>query len=168
MGGGECRTSGAKPKFTKNGNRTTTQIYSVLSWPKIVTKGNCNCLFACKHFIEYAAIFVIHLLAEALVRTCVISKERILTPLLKLKPLAYIGTISFGMDMLHMLRKSIIVKTRTALRFSGNGIEIFILTVFAAIVIASLSFRYFESYCLNLKTRLEHKFLLGIFCVETV
>jgi peptidoglycan/LPS O-acetylase OafA/YrhL len=116
-------------------------------------------VFAIAYAIAISAptvpLFVIHILAAALVGACIIREGHVLALFLKLQPLAYIGTISYGIYMLHMLCKSVIVKILTGLRFSGTGIELFVLTLFAAIVIASLSFKYYESFFLKLKSRFE-------------
>lgn len=99
--------------------------------------------------------FVASILFAALVGTCVIREHHPLTPILCLKPIAYLGSISYGMYMLHMLCKNLVSKMLGVLQFHEPGIAVFLLTLIAATILAGLSFRYYESWFLNLKTRFE-------------
>ena len=46
---------------------------------------------------------VFALLMALLVAACVIREDHLLAPLLRLRPLAYMGTVSYGMYLMHML-----------------------------------------------------------------
>lgn len=99
--------------------------------------------------------YIIHLLFVLLVGSCVIRENHLIGQLLALKPLVYIGSISYGMYMFHMLCKNVVVKTLGVIKWSALGMEVFILTCLLSIVVASASYRYFESYFLMLKRRHE-------------
>jgi peptidoglycan/LPS O-acetylase OafA/YrhL len=88
----------------------------------------------------------------AWVGACIIQVNHPARAWLAARPMAYMGTISYGMYMLHMLCKNVIVKTLSAIGQAAVGLEIFVLTVLMSIVVARLSFRYFESWFLELKT----------------
>jgi peptidoglycan/LPS O-acetylase OafA/YrhL len=75
--------------------------------------------------------------------------------LLRLRGLVYVGTISYGMYLLHMLASGVV---KRALKFAGMesyGIANFVGTGVATIVIAGLCFKYFETPILELKRRFE-------------
>ena len=94
--------------------------------------------------------FVVQTLFAATVGACVIRENNALAGLLSLRPMVYIGSISYGMYMLHMLCKNLIVKILGKMNVPTDGMEIFILTLLAVIVFAGLSFKYYESYFLKL------------------
>lgn len=89
--------------------------------------------------------FVVHLLCALLVAGCVVSNA--FARVLDWSPIVYIGGISYGMYLLHMLCKNAVV------RVAGDGPHVFLLTVVAVVAAASLSYRYYESFFLNLKAR---------------
>jgi peptidoglycan/LPS O-acetylase OafA/YrhL len=68
-----------------------------------------------------------------------------------MKPVAYIGSISYGMYMLHMLSKNLVMKLLGALKLPTNGLEVFVLTFVMATFVAGLSYKYYESFFLKLK-----------------
>lgn len=97
------------------------------------------------------ANFVVHLLCVALVGSCVVAEKHTLAPLLSMRPVAYIGSISYGMYMLHMLCKNAAVKFLDHFNLHVNGMEIFVVTLAVSILAASLSFKYYESIFLKMK-----------------
>lgn len=97
--------------------------------------------------------FLNALLCAGLVACCVIREDHLLAGALALRPLAYVGSISYGMYLLHMLSKSLVVKLLAFARLPVEGIHVFALTLVVAIAVATLSFRYFESIFLRVKTR---------------
>jgi peptidoglycan/LPS O-acetylase OafA/YrhL len=96
--------------------------------------------------------FVIHALFAAIVGSCVLRENHPVAPFLTLKPMAYIGSISYGMYMLHMLCKNAVVKLLGAVGIGSKGLEVFVLTLGVTAVVAGLSFKYYESVFLKLKT----------------
>ena len=96
--------------------------------------------------------FVLQITFTAFVGLCVIREDNNFSSLLLLKPIAYIGSISYGMYMLHMLCKNAVVKLAGALNFSMVGLELFVVTLILAIIVATLSFKYYESFFMKFKT----------------
>ncbi|MFZ6744279.1 acyltransferase family protein [Undibacterium sp. JH2W] len=99
--------------------------------------------------------FVSSILFATLVGSCVIRGQHSLLPLLAFKPLAYLGTISYGMYMLHMLCKNLVNKFLHLFHLDEAGIAVFLLTLLTSAILASISFRYYESWFLAWKTRFE-------------
>ena len=99
--------------------------------------------------------FMIHLLFVLIVGASVIRENHPLRLLFSCKPVRFIGSISYGMYMCHLLCENIIVKMLEFLRWHAIGIEVFVLTFLLSVVVARLSFTYFESFFLNLKHRYE-------------
>ena len=95
--------------------------------------------------------FIAHALFAALVGACVVRENHPAAALLSLKPIAYIGSISYGMYMLHMLCKNAVTKGLGIFKLPADGLEVFVLTALLTLVAASLSFRYYESFFLKLK-----------------
>jgi peptidoglycan/LPS O-acetylase OafA/YrhL len=100
-----------------------------------------------------ASTIIIHLLMVLLVGCCVIREDHVIAPALSIKWIAYIGQISYGMYMLHMLCLNAVNKGLSFIGWDSGGYEVFVLTVLASIVAAGLSFKYFESYFLKLKDK---------------
>ncbi|MFZ6658279.1 acyltransferase family protein [Undibacterium sp. TJN19] len=99
--------------------------------------------------------FICSLFFTLLVGACVIRDRHPLTALLSLKPVAYIGSISYGMYMLHMLCKNFVVKICHSMGISDAGLGLFVLTTLLAIAVATISFNYYESWFLRWKSRFE-------------
>lgn len=89
-----------------------------------------------------------------LVGACVIREDHGLAQLLKWTPLVYIGTISYGMYLLHMLSKNAVQRIGGAVIGSHPPDSlVFAATVVVSICAATLSFRYFEKPFLRIKSR---------------
>lgn len=88
----------------------------------------------------------------ALVAACVVCKDHALMPLLRLRPIVYVGTISYGMYLYHLilLHPVDLVLRRTGLALPGLR---FVGCALLTIAIAGLSYRYFEQPFLRLKER---------------
>jgi peptidoglycan/LPS O-acetylase OafA/YrhL len=95
--------------------------------------------------------FVADLLCVGLVGSCIIREDHILSKWLAWRPLSYIGMISYGMYMMHMLAKSLSVKLLGAVKLPNDGFLVFGLTVSIAIIAATISFYTFEAFFLRLK-----------------
>jgi peptidoglycan/LPS O-acetylase OafA/YrhL len=99
--------------------------------------------------------FTVHVALAMLVVACCMREDHALAPLLRLPVLAYLGTISYGLYLLHMLCKNFVGKA-----FAFAGVELgafsyFLATLLLSIVVAGLSYRYFESRFLRMKGRFE-------------
>lgn len=83
--------------------------------------------------------------AAALVLSCVIREDHLLAPLLRFKPVVYVGMISYGMYLMHMICFNIVKRVYPA--------SPFLLTTILTIAAAALSYRYYESWFLALRGR---------------
>ncbi len=90
-------------------------------------------------------------LMTALVVSCCISTRHPLMPVLTFSWVAYVGTVSYGVYLLHMIALNLV---RRAVPDQGFAVY-FPLTLALSVLMAGLSFRYFESRFLRLKERLS-------------
>jgi len=95
------------------------------------------------------------LATAALVGACVIREDNGLAPILKLRPIAWIGVLSYGMYLLNSLS---VYTVRMALGKLGliHPLVLFPCGVGVATAAAFLSYRYFETPFLELKKRFSH------------
>ena len=95
---------------------------------------------------------VVQLMMFMLVGSVVINEQNSLSGLLTIKPLARIGAISYGIYIFHI---HCIAFTERALAKGGvdNRVIVFILSFMAVIVVAEMSYRFFEKPFLKLKGR---------------
>lgn len=96
---------------------------------------------------------LVHLAAAAFVGSCVFREDHLLAPVLRVRVLAYIGSISYGMYLLHMLVKNVVARALGVAGLADSRLLVFALTLLGAVVVAGLSFRYFESFFLRRKQR---------------
>jgi len=94
---------------------------------------------------------VVPVLCTALVGACVMRESHTLARLLKWPPLVYLGTISYGLYMLHMLCKNVVLVLLRRLGQPQDGLLVVALTLALAVLAATLSFRYYEGYFLRRK-----------------
>lgn len=97
--------------------------------------------------------YLIHFFAVLFVGACVIREDHSLQRLLSFQPLAYIGSISYGMYMLHMLCKNTIIAILKVLDWHTAGFEVFFLALVLTIAVSAMSFKYYESFFLKLKPK---------------
>ena len=95
------------------------------------------------------------LATAALVGACVIREDNGLAPILQLRPIAWIGVLSYGMYLLNSLS---VYTVRRALGQLGliHPLIVFPCGVGVAVAAAFLSYRYFETPFLELKKRFAH------------
>jgi peptidoglycan/LPS O-acetylase OafA/YrhL len=99
-----------------------------------------------------------HLVCAGLVASCCMREDHVLARLLQWRPLAYAGTISYGLYLLHMLCKNALVK---AVGLAGVTPELlgpgglFAGTLLLSLVVAGASFRWFETPFLRMKGRFD-------------
>jgi peptidoglycan/LPS O-acetylase OafA/YrhL len=106
-------------------------------------------------FSVSGSTLVVHVLCIALVAQSVVQERHIFHWILTLRPMVYIGSISYGMYMLHMLAKNTVLKMLALLSLSISAYWIFPLTLLLAILAGTLSFQYFESFFLKYKKSFE-------------
>jgi peptidoglycan/LPS O-acetylase OafA/YrhL len=95
---------------------------------------------------------VIWLLMVALVGAVVIRESNGLAPFLRWRPVAHIGLVSYGMYLFHMLSYHAVKRLLAVAGLEQSWLW-FPATVIVATLVATLSFRYYESWFLHLKSR---------------
>jgi peptidoglycan/LPS O-acetylase OafA/YrhL len=100
---------------------------------------------------------IIELTFLLLVAACVIREDNGLRPLLAWPPAVYIGTISYGMYLYHVL---VFRFARQAVRtwlpgLSHEDLWLFLLCTAGTIAVSAASYRFFESRFLRLKSRFQ-------------
>uniref|UniRef100_UPI00355984CF acyltransferase family protein n=1 Tax=Piscinibacter sp. TaxID=1903157 RepID=UPI00355984CF len=93
----------------------------------------------------------VHLAFALAVGACVYREDHLLAPFLKWRIVSHLGSVSYGMYLLHMLVKNSLGKGLSYAGLGDSPYLLFLLTVAATAVVATLSFRYFESFFLRLK-----------------
>ncbi len=95
---------------------------------------------------------LIHFLMAIWLASLVIREDHYLHVCLAAKPIAFVGTISYGIYLYHMFVFYFIDKLGN--RFGLHSLEVlFVLKVAATIAFAFLSYRWLEKPCLRLKQR---------------
>ncbi|HEY1484063.1 MAG TPA: acyltransferase [Candidatus Acidoferrum sp.] len=91
-------------------------------------------------------------LVAAVVGSCVIREDNALAPFLRFRPLAYIGLVSYGMYLLNTLVLDAVnpVMNRIGLRHPLLKFPVF---VAVTVLVAGISYRFFETPFLRLKER---------------
>jgi peptidoglycan/LPS O-acetylase OafA/YrhL len=87
-----------------------------------------------------------------LVCTCVIREDNDLAPLLRIRAVAWVGTISYGVYLMHMLSVSVVRRVLAAAEITSPYWE-FAGGALLSIGVASISYCTFERYFLGLKDR---------------
>ena len=86
-----------------------------------------------------------------LVGACSIREDHALAPVFRWRPLAHIGTVSYGIYLMHMLaRNAVELGGISAARWPWAS---FFATTLVATLAATISSRYYESFFLRFKTR---------------
>ena len=100
-----------------------------------------------------APVVAIHLSMALLVGACVYREDHALAPLLGTRALVLVGSVSYGMYLMHMLVKNVVVKIFALAGLPQSHYLVFALTLAGTIAVALLSYRYFEAYFLRRKAR---------------
>ncbi|MFL5345520.1 MAG: acyltransferase family protein [Hyalangium sp.] len=90
------------------------------------------------------------MLMAALVVSSCIRTDHFLLPVLTLRPIRYVGMISYGVYLMHMIALNLVRRAAPGQGFAVN----FPLTLALSVLMAGLSYRYFESRFLRLKEKL--------------
>ena len=95
--------------------------------------------------------WLISLVMTALVVATCIRPEQPLAPVLGHAWVRYVGTVSYGVYLLHMLALNVVRRA-----VPGQGVAVYVvLTLAMSVLVATLSHRYFESQFLKLKGRFD-------------
>jgi len=89
----------------------------------------------------------IHVAMSLFLASCVVRPNHALRPLLQFAPIARVGVLSYGIYLLHMFARHI------AHKLTGDGPLLFPATFAVVVVLAEISYRFYESKFLELKKR---------------
>lgn len=87
------------------------------------------------------------------VATCVVREDGDLSPFLRLRGVAWIGTISYGIYLMHVLCIGVVRGGLQRLFGAADPYLLFVLSSLLAIAVASLSYVTYERFFLRLKDR---------------
>lgn len=104
-------------------------------------------------YVGFAGEVLVPVALLLLVTATVIREDNDLAGLLQWRPIAWIGTVSYGMYMMHMLAVNLVRKSGSVLHVE-SGALVFTAAVGVACAIASISFLCYERPFLVLKDRL--------------
>lgn len=88
-----------------------------------------------------AQAILIQLVMATLVASVCMREDTFLHPILTWRPAVFVGTISYGVYLMHMLAANLVRKVLG----HTMGIDVFIITTLLVIGVAWLSFKYFEA-----------------------
>jgi peptidoglycan/LPS O-acetylase OafA/YrhL len=125
--------SGFQRAYAVLGRAWSAPAAAVLALACMVIPGTPN--------IVYSTAFTL------LVIACVVRPDHLLRPVLEQRFLVYIGSISYGMYLLHM------IAINTIHRFTPSNALTLTLALPLTVLMAGLSYRYFERPFLSLKAR---------------
>lgn len=98
---------------------------------------------------------LVHASAVMFVGACIYREDHWLAPLLQMRGVVHIGTVSYGIYLLHMLVKNAVLRLESVASIEVPAFgTTFVLTVIGSTAAASVSYRYFESVFL----RKKHKY----------
>lgn len=97
--------------------------------------------------------FVMHLIMAGLLASLVVREDNFFAPVLKWSPLAQIGVISYGIYLWHLIGRHIGVEVSDKLGFEGALADWVAMPIYLIMsyLIALASYRWFESFFLNMK-----------------
>jgi len=87
-----------------------------------------------------------------LLTSCVIRQDHYLNPVLTFQPVKRIGSISYGIYLLHIISIVIVTKALTRINIS-NELATFTFGALLSILLAEISFRFYEQPFLRLKKK---------------
>ena len=87
-----------------------------------------------------------------LLAACVLREDHVLAPLLSNRVLRRLGTISYGIYLLHIFALHGVFELGIPWA-QGPSLPTFALTLLATVAAAEVSYRWFEQPCLRLKSR---------------
>lgn len=95
---------------------------------------------------------VIDFMLVVTVVSCVVREDHWLGPWLRLRPIAWVGVVSYGVYMFHMLAKNLVSRA-VGQALGDQPLLEFLAVLSVAVFAATLSHQYFESFFLKAKAR---------------
>lgn len=97
-----------------------------------------------------------HLAVALLLASIVANPQSIVTRALEWRPLAFVGTVSYGVYLLHMLTIDLTTRALGSVAVS-SPVLVFVLSAALAVVVAAASFRWFERPLIDFGKRYRWK-----------
>jgi len=143
--------------LTLHGRRGFAVLWRVLGWRwagPVFLVGLLAALAAWRQVGFLYSTPLAWIAAVGLVGSCVIREDNAMAVVLRWKPAAWIGLVSYGLYLLHPLALGIAQRMLMKLGLDGSmGVALFVGTVLVASVIAGASYYIFERPFLRLKER---------------
>ncbi len=96
---------------------------------------------------------LIHLAMFGFLAACLMQEQHILKSAMSFPPIVRIGEISYGMYLFHMFVVAVCSAILGRIGFGGQGLALFACTLVGTLIVAELSFRYYEAPFIRLKHR---------------
>ena len=103
--------------------------------------------------VIFLRFWAIALLMVAFLGSCVVRADHSLSWFLNLRTVKHIGVVSYGIYLMNQLCKNSALVLFRSLKWPQFNFLVFFVTVVISVAVASLSYRYYERWFLNLKTR---------------
>ena len=130
-------------------NRRIFELLYPVIGNRLLAPAVAGLLLACLQFD--ADLLLIRFLMALLVAGVCVRDDTVLHPLLNWRPAVFMGAISYGMYLMHMLAANF---ARILLGHQA-GVDVFVVTVSIVTIMAFLSYRFFEAPILKLKGRFQ-------------
>lgn len=101
-----------------------------------------------------------HLTSAAVLAGIILRPSSIVVRALEWRPIAYVGTVSYGIYLLHKLTLDAALRVLGKIHISSPDV-LFVLSLLGSIAIAGASFKYFETPFLRLGRRYRRKVVDG-------
>lgn len=95
--------------------------------------------------------FSIHVVMTLILATLVMREDHVAMPLLRFRPVARVGEVSYGVYLLHLIGLHIATESLPVFGLPQEGIGHFVIYLLASYLLAELSFRTYERYFLSLR-----------------
>ena len=130
-------------------NRRLFELLYPVIGNRLMAPATAGLLLACLQFD--ADLLLVRFLMALLVASVCVRDDTLLHPVLNWRPAVFMGAISYGMYLMHMLAANF----ARILLGHQSGVDVFAVTVVIVTIMAFLSYRFFEAPILRLKGRFQ-------------
>lgn len=105
--------------------------------------------------LGWTGMWIMHPLMAGLVVSVVVREDHVLAGLLRWRPVAAVGIVSYGIYLLHMPIRQVVMKVAPDLE-GASPVGFFLAVCIGSYVAAYVSFRWFEGWFLQFRSRFRH------------